>query len=309
MKHPRAANFCWRCRGDRYLYWFHNHGGTWYDERNPVWLCGGIEVQTPAGAVLQWSQPEIVLYDDDPYIRMSYPDLIADDGRYYLTETQKDLARVHEVDPVLLEGLWGQFESRAVAAEGLSLSLPESHDIPGQVPLPELPVFLQRSASRADHGAEDKRQGFTVEVWLCLDSLHGGQVLVDNRTPAGQGFCLQTTRHDTIEVLLNDGRTENRWETDPGLLQPGSLHHVVAIVDGGPKVISFVVDGKLNDGGAFRQFGWGRYSPHLRGVEGDAHLHVGPPVKSLRLYSRYLRTSEAIANYRAGPRGSRSRTT
>ena len=75
--------------------------------------------------------------------------------------------------------------------------------------------------------------------------------------------------------------------------------HVVAIVDGGPKIISFVVDGTLNDGGAYRQFGWGRFSPHLRGVDGADSLRIGPGVRKLRIYNRALGTSEAIANYRA----------
>jgi len=307
MKHPRAANFCWRCTNGadesrRYLYWFHNHGGTWYEDRNPVWLCGGVEVETPAGAVIRWSQPEIAIYDDDPYIRMSYPDLIQEEGVTYLTETQKDLARVHEVDRALLEGLWGQVEGSvaAVATEGLVLSLPEvGQAMPDQAPMPGLPAFTRRS-SRADHGVEDLRQGFSLDLWLELETLDAGQVLLDNRTPAGQGFCLQTTPRGTIEIALHDGRTENRWETDPGLFEANRTHHLVAIVDGGPKIISFVVDGVLNDGGTARQFGWGRYSPHLRGVEGMDVLRIASSVLGLRIYNCHLRTSEAIGNYRAG---------
>ena len=165
--------------------------------------------------------------------------------------------------------------------------------------MPDLPAFLQRS-NRADHGTEDLRAGFTVDVWLYLEPLTAGQSLLDNRTPQGQGFCLQTTVRGTIEIVLNDGRTENRWDTGPGLLRANKLHHVVAIVDGGPKVISFVVDGTLNDGGAHRQFGWGRYSPHLRGVKGEDILRIACSVERLRVYKRYLCTSEAIGNYRAG---------
>ena len=66
-----------------------------YEDRNPVWLVGGVEGDSPKGKVIRWSQPEIGLYDDDPYIRMSYPDLVEDRGKYFLTETQKDVARVH----------------------------------------------------------------------------------------------------------------------------------------------------------------------------------------------------------------------
>ena len=57
----------------------------------------GREVDTPEGKRIEWSQPEILLYDDDPYIRMSYPDLVEDGGKFYVTETQKNVGRVHEI--------------------------------------------------------------------------------------------------------------------------------------------------------------------------------------------------------------------
>ena len=43
MKHPRAANFIWKLDNGRYVYWFHNHGGQGFDDRNPAWLCGATE--------------------------------------------------------------------------------------------------------------------------------------------------------------------------------------------------------------------------------------------------------------------------
>ena len=75
---------------------------------------------------------------------------------------------------------------------------------------------------------------------------------------------------------------------------------MVIIVDGGPKLILYVVDGVLNDGGPHRQFGWGRFSPHLRDVNGDGAMRVRAGVKHLRIYDRALRVSEAIGNFRAG---------
>ncbi len=315
MKHPRAANFAWRCENGNFLYWFHNHGGRQilehprrrtiaYQDRNPVWLSAGEEVDGPRGKEIRWTQPEIALYDDDTFIRMSYPDLVEDDGKYYLTETQKDIARVHEVDQLLLDGLFGQFENREAARDGLLLELPEGPEaVPVEVETPALPEFLARS-SRADHGTEDWRAGFTVGLWLRLRSLRAGQVILDNRTTSGKGFALATTERGTVELILNDGRSESRWDTDPGMLQRGKLHHVVAIVDGGPKIVSFVVDGKLCDGGGYRQFGWGRYSRDLHGVNGAGTLRIAPSAEAevlgLRVYGRYLRTSEAIGNFRAG---------
>ena len=316
MKHPRAASFVWKCQNGKYLYWFHNHGGRFirehperrtlgYEDRNPAWLCGGVEADSPAGNNVHWSQPEIVLYDDDPLVRISYPDLLEENGKYYLTESQKHQARIHEVDLALLEGLWRQFTDTAVATQGLVLRLPEcGRPVPREVAMPPLPAFLERDAGRADYGTLDLRQGFTVDLWLRLDSLAAGQMLVENRTNSGQGFCLHTTGRGTVELVLNDGRTENRWDCDPGLLEAGRPHHIVVIVDGGPKIISFLVDGCLCDGGEYRQFGWGRFSPNFRGPTGDKTLRIGEgllgEISTLRLYNRPLRTSEAVANYRAG---------
>ena len=313
MKHSRAANFVWKCQpeakhpGDRYLYWFHNHGGHGYEDRNPAWLCGGVEADGPDGRFIQWTQPEIILYDDDTYIRMSYPDLVEQGGGFFLTETQKDKARVHEVDLELLRGLWDQFKNAAVAREGLILDL-SGPPIPSQAEMPALPRFCARDAGRADYGTKDLRQGFSIDLWIRLDTLDAGQIVLDSRTESGQGLCLQTTARGALEITLNDGRTENRWDCDPEMLKAHRLHHVAVIVDGGPKIITFIVDGKLCDGGGTRQFGWGRFSPHLRHANGAETLHIGPSlrgeIKALRIYNRYLRTSEAVGNWRAGVKAS-----
>lgn len=318
MKHPRAANFVWRCENGNYLYWFHNHGGRFireharrrsmaYDDRNPVWLSGGTEADSPEGKVIRWSQPEIVLYDDDPYVRISYPDLVEDGGHYFLTETQKNIARIHEIPADILEGLWHQGDITGIPVAGLVLVTPPPVGEGGarDVPMPALPPFLQRDPHSPDYGTDDLRQGFSIDVWMRLNTLAPGQIILDNRTPAGQGFCLQTAPQGSVEIVVNDGRTENRWTSDPGHLETGRVHHIVTTVDGGPKTITFVIDGLLNDGGDARQFGWGRFSPNLRGANGADIVRIGPTIDgqviSLRLYGRYLHTSEAVANFRAGP--------
>ncbi len=310
MKHPRAATFAWRCENGKFLYWFHNHGGRFirehpqrrtiaYEDRNPVWLIGGVEADSPKGKIIRWSQPEIALYDDDPIIRMSYPDLVEDGGNYYLTETQKDVARVHKIDPALLEGLWNQFDAKGVARNGLVLELKGS--VPASAKAPAFPLFYQRS-KRADHGKEDLRSAFSLDLWTQLRTAAPGQTLLDNRTPDGKGFALVTVAGNAVEFLMNDGRTESRWASDPGTIQPGKLQHIAVIVDGGPKIISFVIDGILNDGGDARQFGWGRFSPNLKSAAGAPELRIAnSSIRSLRVYDRYLRTSEAIAAFRAGP--------
>ena len=324
IKHPRAANFVWKCENGKYLYWFHNHGGNWYEDRNPVWLCGGIEAEGDGGRVIRWSQPEIALYDDDSYIRMSYPDLIEEDGQYFLLETQKDKARVHQLDSELLQGLWNQLEERAApTVDGCTVEWHSEAAQDNAIVMPPLRAFTARDHQRPDYGTKDLRSGFTLELWLRLERLEAGQALLDARSRAGQGWALQTTSRGTIEIILNDGRCECRWDCDPESLRAGALHHVAVVVDGGPRIISFIIDGAVCDGGDTRQFGWGRFSPALRHVnsgdknpiiapgsggaidhapaEADAQrVEISAAVRQLRIYDRYLRTAEAIASYRSG---------
>ena len=314
LKHPRAANFVWRCSNGKFLYWFHNHGGPFiaqkaadlsgrsgspYDDRNPAWLVAGVERDGPGGKVIHWSQPEIALYDDDPFIRMSYPDLVEEDGNFYLTETQKNVGRVHELPAALVNGLFSQFDGKQVATANLVLNLSAAALKP-EVAMPKLPEFHVRDARRPDHGDKDLRAGFSVDFWLAPDALPAGTALLDSRTATGQGLLVTTTATGALRLTLNDGREASGWESDRGVLPPGAPHHVVITVDGGPKIITFVVDGVLCDGGNERQFGWGRFSPTLRSANGAAKLQLAPAVRNLRLYSRALRTSEAVGNFRAG---------
>jgi hypothetical protein len=110
--HPRAANFVRKLHegpyAGRFIYWFHNNGAQGYDagSRNPVWLLGGIEHDSPEGNVIHWGRPEIVLYDLNLRTGISYPDFIEDGIRLFITETQKTIARVHEVPSWLLARLW-----------------------------------------------------------------------------------------------------------------------------------------------------------------------------------------------------------
>ena len=313
VKHPRAANFVWKCSNGFYLYWFHNHGGDFiqadkgvdpYEDRNPAWLMAGKEVDTSRGRRIEWSQPEILLYDDDPYIRMSYPDMIEEDGSFWITETQKNIGRVHEVDPTLLDGLFEQWDRKGVPKDGLLLDLPVGGEaMPETAPMPGLPRFLERNCEAPDFRGRDLRAGFSIELLFTARSLRAGQVLLDTRLPAGAGLCLQTGDRRMLEIVLDDGRTQNRWTCDPGLLRSGRRHHVVVTVDGGPKIMMFVVDGVLCDGGTHRQFGWGRFSPNLRNVTGGDTLRIAPRfaggIECVRIYGRALRTSEAVAAWRA----------
>lgn len=296
LKNPRACPRVWRTSAGKLLFWYHNHSGTSWRPRNPVWICGGIEKQ----AHVHWSQPEILLFDADLDNGMSYPDLIEQDGRYWITETQKTVARVHPIDPALLEGLWSQGEINRVVSEGLAASRTVADAAADELAMPRLPKLSAGG-------------GFAVDFWIALHAALAQQVVLDSRDTNGKGIALTLTDKGTVRIELGDGRRSARWESDAGWLRPAARHHVAAIVDGGPKVISFVIDGRLCDGGSGsaggpgRQFGWGRFPAELGDVNGSRTARVMPHaedparLKCLRIYNRYLRTSEAVANYHAGP--------
>jgi Concanavalin A-like lectin/glucanases superfamily len=180
------------------------------------------------------------------------------------------------------------------------LDLPGNKPMPREVAMPKLPAFHARDNKRADLGGKDLRAGFSFDFWLQLDSLTAGQILLDNRDNQGKGILVATTETGTIQITLNDGRQESSWDCDRGLIKPGRLHHVVITADGGPKIITFVMDGLLCDGGDQRQFGWGRFSPTLLTPKGSPTLKIAPGIRSLHVYNRPLRTSEAVGNFRAG---------
>ncbi|HIQ22051.1 MAG TPA: hypothetical protein EYH34_12585 [Planctomycetes bacterium] len=292
FKQPRACARIWRTKSGKFLFWYHNHSdisqGGWRG-RNPAWISGGVE----RDGYIYWSQPELLLYDPDPNVRMSYPDLIQQDGRYWVTETQKTVARVHRIDRRLLEGLWAQGRIEQVTRDGSMFELAGPAAGPGEHVLPE-PLDLSALG------------GITVELWVRWDEWSAGQVLLDWRTSAGVGGALVTTPNGSVRLVLNDGRAQATWDCDPGLLSVGRWHHITAIVDAQAQIISFLIDGTLCDGGPHRPYGWTRYPNRLADVSGSGTLRVAPSLRGrlhcVRVYRRCLRTSEAVANFRAGRR-------
>jgi hypothetical protein len=309
MKHPRAANFTWKCENGRYLHWFHNHGGRFvenksldaphvggYEDRNPVWVSAGIEKDSPEGRVIVWSQPEILLYDDDPFIRVSYPDLFERDGEFFISETQKAVARIHRIDPDFVKRVWGEFDGAPVDESECLLSL----DAGGvEVAMPELPKFVIRDMRLPTYGMVDLRQGFTISAKIVVPDACGETVLLDNIAEGGRGWKLLLTENGGLRLTMSDGQTLSCHESETGLFREGDAHALSVIVDGGPKIVSFMVDGRFCDGGEERQFGWSRFSPLLRDAEGRSKLDVACEVTALRIFGRALMTCEAITLHRS----------
>ena len=290
LKNPRACPRIWKCKNGKYLFWYHNNGSWKFrPSRNPAWVSGGIE----KNGEIQWSQPEILLYEEDPDGRMSYPDLVEQDGRYWVTETNKEQAKCNEIPVTFLQKLWSQSDIHDSATDGLVATWNTNQLRPDT----SFTIDKQKYA-----------RGFTVDMVLELGDLASGQEVLTAGTPGGKAVVLRTGDYGSIEIIISDGVTTDKWSSDPGLIPAFGSHEVTVIVDNGPKIIQFVVDGIVCNGRDFRQYGWGRYTANMQNfVFGNIRIGqfakgMGRPAGNLnllRLYNRPLMNTEAIGNYRS----------
>lgn len=296
MGNPRACPKIHKTQDGKYLFWFHNNfGQNTYDGRNPVWLTGGIEKD---GNIL-WSQPEIVLYDNDPEVLgMSYPDYIEQDGRLWITETQKNIARVHEINTNLIRGMWNQGKIATVTKNGLIMNSDAEMLKQPHINFPQLPDLITGG-------------GFSIELWVTMNSIKSEQKLLGTIGGKHKGFEIFLTKNKAIGMRISDGEIrENKLKgqtfvSDDNTITQGKLYHVVFIFDGASKIASIVVDGILSDGSVdTRPYGWGRIYPHTKHMNDtyrcSFNLSFEGKIHHMRVYNRYLCTSEAIANYNAG---------
>ena len=242
LKNPRACNPVWKYAPGKYLYWFHNHGGDFiarmvernnpnqvspYSDRNPVWLCGGTEVETPNGLELRWGNPEILLYGIAPEIRMSYPDFLEDNGHYYVSETEKTIAGIHEIPKSFLDGLFQPAEKTLLFRSE------------GEKTLVKSPELNQKISFRFDLKKDEPGVWFRS---FDSDGLGCEFGMDPERQLYLKWICPQETVFASSE-RMKKGLRQAQFTLDP---MAG--------------IISFYADGRFCDGGNDKQFGWQRFS-------------------------------------------------
>ena len=287
MKNPRACPKLFKTSEGKYLLWYHNHGGTSFRNRNPGYISGGVLADD---GFVHWSEPELVLFDSNPGIRISYPDLIENNGEFWLTETQKSTARVHKLDRSLLDGMWNQNSAKEVCKQGL---LVEKIDFSNGVSRVSAPYEF----GRVNQG------GFSIECWFDVKTMQSGEELFDSIGVNGRGVRVVNLERDgkrILQIELCDGARITAWSSEVGLCLENQLQHVVFVCDYSAGIIAVILNGKYCDGGKGRQYGWGRIPQEAGSVNGAVVAELCDDVKVVRLYGRALRTSEAVANFRSG---------
>jgi hypothetical protein len=303
LKNPRACPRIWKCKNGKYLFWYHHHGGWNFNSRNPAWISGGIERD---GKII-WSQPEILLYEEkfpsDPAlpgdfgkeIRMSYPDLIEQNGKYWITETNKENARCHPIPAEFFEKLWSQFELNEVTKENLVAEWNENQLVPRST--------LQISEGKGPGFGS----GFTLDFRIALGDLAKGQTILSATGTRGENVILQTGDYGSVEIIMNDGKNTVHWKSDPGIIKAYGEHSIAVSVDNGPSIIQFVVNGNVCNGRDFRQYGWTHFNCDINefdfnrievGELGRGQIRPLGRLTNLRLYSRALMNTEVISNHK-----------
>lgn len=280
----------WKTGPGKYLFWCHNNACEVTENRNPVWICAGLEVD----GKIMWSQPEIILYADEPSLGMSYPDLIVMDGEYRISETQKSVARVHSVDKTIFEGAWKRLAEELEGKpsqrvrEGLLVETSQKEIV--------FPAELKNAL---------KNKGVTFDFLINVpeNGFEPGTLLFGNPTADGKGFAVRGREDGAFSFEARGDSDDNRdvilWTFDPGLLTPGA-HAVTIIIEAAPRIVTAIVDGRYVDGDGKRIFGWGRYYNAPNRFEGSGKIAIAPEVSTLRVYDRPLRTYEALSNQSVG---------
>eukprot|EP01052_Picozoa_sp_SAG31_P045738 SAG31_NODE_8478_length_1444_cov_1.141264_1_plen_356_part_00 len=332
LKQPRGPLTARRLRDGSFLLLFFNNGWKGYspptnNTRNPYWLSRGE--LNDAGDDIVWAEPELALYGrgwdmehNDPAYDLAYPDIVEDvSGKVFVFEAHEGAmncndhafeklggcgAAVHQISPTVLEMLKQQmrqpgdrgYRKPTVTTNGLELEV----TVPGSThSAVHVPSF--RSAT----------MGLTIEAWIVVNFSRATNSTVeevifdcrDNVTGAGLALLHRSSGRAVLVLdSREDGKPPRRVEfASDAMTTRGAKrnrHHVAAIVDGGPPLVRFVVDGIAHDGGEDRQFGWAFFRPAtLAGCSSTRRCRVGPIVERLRMYDRQLLTSDLIANFEA----------
>ncbi len=141
--------------------------------------------------------------------------------------------------------------------------------------------------------------GFTISFELSTDLSNPSANIIDGMRN-GKGLKIQLQPDSTVLFTMSDGKDTVNLSCNRGALSPGKPHHVAIVVDGLPALVSMVVDGEFQDGGASKERGTVFFSHKFTDCNGSKFWEIKPDIISnLRVYNRTLLTTEIIGLQRA----------
>jgi hypothetical protein len=284
LRNPRACARLWKCKNGMYLLWYHNNGGKDFKNRNPAWISGGIE----KNGKIYWSQPEILIYGPDRSYetgRFSYPDLVEEDGKYWVTTTQKTTASIHKVPAEFFEMLWGQFDESRNILEGLN----------GQYY-----AFLNNKKIEVSEPLIMNNGGFALDFWIRIDEFKNNTIF-EGKDYNSKSIELNVTDNGIVEFIMTTGVDTMKLYSDSNRFEKGKYHHIAILIDADAKISYMLVDGSICDGGGTENFGFSRFNIAMMEIE-LAILSIknfSGEIDKLRLYSQRMFTSQFVNKYNA----------
>lgn len=323
VKHPRGPFTPKQLAPGVWLMLYYNNGGGGWYGRDPYFLSCGREVNGTFGPTglpeILWSQPEIALYDREYRGGTSgggYPDFIFVSSELAESENSHEIADVYisaaqkglpqptksrsylsRVDPTLIQGLLSQHVSSGQPkGQAPLLSVNATHmNMP--IKRPEL--------SATGNAPLSARQGFSIV--FVIDG-HGAHAKTGDTIFHGEYMTLGVgsgTGGLSLNFSYIDGRggsfNGGTGPTCTGLLVQDGAHHVSIVADGGPNIVSFVIDGVYCDGSwsFLPASGMGEIpATSSFTVHSQDTANYGAGIRWLNVYNAALRTSESVAMYR-----------
>lgn len=284
LRNPRACPRLWKCKNGKYLLWYHNNGEKGFKNRNPAWVAGGVE----KNGKIYWSQPEIFIHGPDRSYetgRFSYPDLVEEEGRYWVSTTQKTTATIHEVPASFFEMLWSQFDEPQSISSGFVGSFDK---------------LSGRKRLKLSEPLKMNNGGFALDFWIQLDDFKAATIF-EGKSGKIKNMELTVSNKGILEFSLTKGGHTMKLASDENRLEKGKIHHVALLIDADTKISYMLIDGSICDGGGKEISGFSWFDPALLGMEID-QLRVKRftgKIDKLRLYGQQMFTSQFVNNYNA----------
>jgi hypothetical protein len=260
-----------------------------YDFRNPAWCAPAFETDTENGKELVYGQPEILFYHTTgDRLSISYPDLIEYDGKLMITETQKQIARIHTVSERLQNALLNQ-DTVSAKLDGISMSELKTNGVPKQT------YSKVNHSDRTEWKEIPENSGTT---WIFEGIFNKGDSVISAHNKQRGGFKVDVTEEGTLRCYAA-GEAANFTLESSIILCDGKKHHVAWIMDNAACISYLVIDGIFDNGGNVSECGW-RFIPYqLSFINAVKDVSFGANVSDVRLIPNSILTADAIGDWRA----------